>query len=532
MDFCVTSISFFGLDVVIPSSLFQTSTTPGDNVRSVEISDEIIRKDTLWLAFVYMWVRTFNMSVLMACCSSTRSCSAWIASAGPSHRMSTALRPVVLRRKHRHFAINTLVLRTSFSSNFMVKAFMEGSASTNHKNVDRGLSRTAVRRMRVGDLRQELAHRKMDTSGTKKDLVPRLLQTLNEAEADEDSSPPIEHTTKPTVPTSTFTKESSDCPKLEASSQYILQVKGISSLSSNKTGVGLVLIKGNSVIWEARKCLSGDRTLFEAEYTALVLAVRYAVAHGAQKLTVHTDHETIQKQLTGTYEVRKESLKPLYWALMSLKESVHLLEVERITSQQNERATELAERALATAKSVNIGDCEDPMSDHEPRETTETIDSNLVYSGSARTDIDPSQTYQLQFDGGARRNPNGIAGAGMVLYDQDGKEIWCGWKFLECMSNNAAEYWALLLGLQCARSLGIRRLVVLGDSELIIKQLLGIYRVRDAKLYDIFVPTKSALDEFEHIELKHVFRADNQRADWLANHAMDTLSSHGFDEVV
>lgn len=99
------------------------------------------------------------------------------------------------------------------------------------------------------------------------------------------------------------------------------------------------------------------------------------------------------------------------------------------------------------------------------------------------------------------------------------------------MSNNAAEYSAILLGLRCAHSLGIRKLIVEGDSELIIRQLTGKYRVRDDRLKELWAPTKQAMDEFDSIKISHIFRHDNRRADWLANHAMDTLSSHGFEEV-
>jgi ribonuclease HI/probable phosphoglycerate mutase len=99
------------------------------------------------------------------------------------------------------------------------------------------------------------------------------------------------------------------------------------------------------------------------------------------------------------------------------------------------------------------------------------------------------------------------------------------------MSNNCAEYWALLLGLQCANSLGVRKLICQGDSELIIKQVTGKYRVKDSKLQALYEPTKEVMKRFDKISFEHIYRNENERADWLANHAMDTKTNHGFDEI-
>jgi ribonuclease HI len=118
-----------------------------------------------------------------------------------------------------------------------------------------------------------------------------------------------------------------------------------------------------------------------------------------------------------------------------------------------------------------------------------------------------------------------------VIYDSAGNEVWCGWKPLEPMTNNAAEYYALLLGLRCARSLGIRYLNVEGDSALIIKHLTGVYTVRDETLRQLYEPTKEAMGDFDKVNLCHIPRKMNRRADYLANWAMDNLSSHGFEET-
>jgi len=138
--------------------------------------------------------------------------------------------------------------------------------------------------------------------------------------------------------------------------------------------------------------------------------------------------------------------------------------------------------------------------------------------------IDPSRTYKLMFDGGSRGNP-GKAGAGMVLYDDTGREIWGGGKFMPNCTNNQAEYTALLEGLHYARSLGIQKIQCHGDSQLVIRHLTGQYRVKSDLLRSLYEDTKAALGEFQDFQLRHVKRVDNHRADVLANKAMDLCRS-------
>jgi ribonuclease HI len=126
----------------------------------------------------------------------------------------------------------------------------------------------------------------------------------------------------------------------------------------------------------------------------------------------------------------------------------------------------------------------------------------------------------LWSDGAARGNP-GPAGAGAILRTPGGVVLaeLCG--FLGHTTNNVAEYRALLMGLEQALALGVRRLEVRADSELLIKQLRGEYRVKDLKLKPLWQEAKELLARFDHARLQHVPRAQNSDADRLANAGID-----------
>lgn len=128
---------------------------------------------------------------------------------------------------------------------------------------------------------------------------------------------------------------------------------------------------------------------------------------------------------------------------------------------------------------------------------------------------------RLWSDGAARGNP-GPAGAGAILKTPKGEVLAEVSGYLGHTTNNVAEYRALLLGLEQALALGVRRIEVRADSELLIKQLRGEYRVRDVKLKPLYEEAKSLLGRFDAARLLHVPRAENSDADRLANAGIDS----------
>ncbi|CAN0043537.1 unnamed protein product, partial [Discosporangium mesarthrocarpum] len=100
-------------------------------------------------------------------------------------------------------------------------------------------------------------------------------------------------------------------------------------------------------------------------------------------------------------------------------------------------------------------------------------------------DLSPLGAIQVYFDGGSRGNP-GSSGAGSSITDADGIEIWSGYKYLgRNKTNNEAEYWGLILGLEAALKLGIGTVIVRGDSKLVIEQMKGNWQVKAPNLQEL-----------------------------------------------
>lgn len=131
----------------------------------------------------------------------------------------------------------------------------------------------------------------------------------------------------------------------------------------------------------------------------------------------------------------------------------------------------------------------------------------------------------LRTDGGARGNP-GPAGAGFVIEVDDAVVCSAGRYLGEC-TNNIAEYEAIVWGLENCLSLGYREVTLYSDSELIVRQLNGQYRVKNQGLKPLFLRTLALLREFSAFDVCHVRREFNRAADALANEAMDARETVG-----
>ncbi len=126
----------------------------------------------------------------------------------------------------------------------------------------------------------------------------------------------------------------------------------------------------------------------------------------------------------------------------------------------------------------------------------------------------------LYTDGACRGNP-GEGGAGAVLIDQKGRVVGTVSRFLGVCTNNVAEYSALIIGLEEAVKKGYRKLHIFLDSELLVNQIKGTYRVRNSKLKRLMKRIKMLLSFLDGYTIKHITRDKNKMADKMANKAID-----------
>jgi ribonuclease HI len=133
----------------------------------------------------------------------------------------------------------------------------------------------------------------------------------------------------------------------------------------------------------------------------------------------------------------------------------------------------------------------------------------------------PPEHYLIAHsDGGARGNP-GPAGYGVVIHDESGRKVATLSEYLGHQTNNFAEYQGLIAALEYALKHSPKALKVISDSELLVRQIKGIYKVKNARLQQLHGRAKDLIAQLEWFSIGHALREHNREADRLANDAMD-----------
>jgi ribonuclease HI len=146
-------------------------------------------------------------------------------------------------------------------------------------------------------------------------------------------------------------------------------------------------------------------------------------------------------------------------------------------------------------------------------------------SGQSGYLLDPRENPPAHYlvahtDGGARGNP-GPAGYGVVIEDETRRKVASLSEYLGHQTNNFAEYQALLAALEYALKHGPKALKIISDSELLVRQIKGIYKVKNPTLQDLHGRAKELISQLQWFSIGHAMREHNQEADRLANDAMD-----------
>ena len=138
----------------------------------------------------------------------------------------------------------------------------------------------------------------------------------------------------------------------------------------------------------------------------------------------------------------------------------------------------------------------------------------------ARSEHPPADRAVAYSDGASRGNP-GPAAIGIRIIGSDGTELWSEGRSIGRATNNVAEYRGAIAALEKARELGLEELELRMDSELVVKQLQGSYRVREPSLIALKDDVDRLLADFRSVRVRHVRREQNEETDRLANEALD-----------
>lgn len=140
----------------------------------------------------------------------------------------------------------------------------------------------------------------------------------------------------------------------------------------------------------------------------------------------------------------------------------------------------------------------------------EIKDGYFIIKGRA-----PQERHLLQFDGGAEPNPGRAAG-GAILFSPDGQPLFERAEYISYATNNEAEYTGLLVGLHEAAALGIKALEIQGDSNLVVQQVAGKWKISAANLKGLHSQVLAALAPFDYVAIRHIYRDQNMEADRIA----------------
>jgi ribonuclease HI len=139
--------------------------------------------------------------------------------------------------------------------------------------------------------------------------------------------------------------------------------------------------------------------------------------------------------------------------------------------------------------------------------------------------------YRANIDGGSRGNP-GPSAYGVIIRDGGGVIVAKLKKYIGRMTNNVAEYYGLIAALDYAESHAVKALRIESDSELLVKQMRGLYKVKSEDLRPLFERALKMSKTFESFRIEHVYREQNREADALANEALDEVEAKSAGEPV
>ena len=256
----------------------------------------------------------------------------------------------------------------------------------------------------------------------------------------------------------------------------------------------------------------------QAEYNALKLALKLAKELGGRELYIKADSELLVKQYKGIYKIKNAELASLMAGIRQAAAGFKTVDIKHVPRSENKEADLLCNQIMDRNSGKPA-----PAAKLVPAPVFNHLSAQMpAVNKDENTPVKVSKLY-INIDGGSRGNP-GIGASGCVIKDAGGKLLKSEGLFFKECTNNQAEYNALKLALKLAKELGGRELYIKADSELLVKQYKGIYKIKNAELASLMAGIRQAAAGFKTVDIKHVPRSENKEADLLCNQIMDRNS--------
>ena len=218
----------------------------------------------------------------------------------------------------------------------------------------------------------------------------------------------------------------------------------------------------------------------------------------------------IKKENQKKYSIKKEV------NTAKLDETINKLKI-KLEKLEKQRSSTLSPTTPKTPQTPTKNAFEVLMS---PKKMTKS--NYIIIKGEQEAEVD---AYRLQFDGKSEPNP-GPSSAGAVIYYPNSKVKAEVGEWIPNATNNEAEYKSLLIGLELAVQLGIKNLLIAGDSNLVINQVFGDWKVKSENLREVNMKIKNLFKNFDFIAAKHVYRERNAYADNITNIVHENKKSY------
>ncbi len=267
--------------------------------------------------------------------------------------------------------------------------------------------------------------------------------------------------------------------------------------------IGVVALDGERELGRVSRAI-GTTTSNVAEYQGLIASLELAVELGARSVLVKTDSQLLARQWTGEYRIRARYLQLLHARARQLAGGFASVRVEHVSREANRRADQLCNQAL-------------------DRELAGAVPRAAVAAAPASGTASCGDRLAIFIDSTARGNP-GPAAVGAVAL-RDGCEVGAASRAIGTATDNAARYHALVAGLELAAQLGDRHLEIHTDSELLVRQWSGQYKVRAPHLKSLHARARQLAGGFSSVCLRQLPRGQNLRAEALCRQALGGAGS-------